>query len=175
MPSKLALNAIVIKKRELLNLDNLITILTDEFGKIKVLAKGIKKINSRRAPHIQTANLINIVIHNNYERFYLQESNIITAFSSIKKSSKKMSTVYYLFSIIDKILPENQKEDEMFKTVLKFLIELSKIKNVDDKFIEKYINLILKKLGYIQGKKTLNEIHTIIEDIIGKKVPFFII
>ena len=70
MPSKLAINAIVIKKKELLNLDNLITILTEDFGKINILAKGIKKINSRRAPHIQTANFINIVLYHKYGRYY---------------------------------------------------------------------------------------------------------
>lgn len=175
MPSKLAINAIVIKKKELLNLDNLITILTEDFGKIKILAKGIKKINSRRAPHIQTANFINIVLYHKYGRYYLQESNMISGFSSIKKSSKKISLVYYLFSVIDKILPENQKEEDIYKITINFLIQLSKLDKFDNSFIEKYMNLIIKKLGYISKNKTLEEIHATIEDIIGKKLPFFVI
>ncbi len=44
MPSKLKTQGIVLKKIELLNLDNLITIFTKDLGKIVALAKGIKKI-----------------------------------------------------------------------------------------------------------------------------------
>jgi DNA repair protein RecO (recombination protein O) len=166
---------IVIKKKELLNLDILITLLTKDFGKINILAKGIKKINSRRAPHIQTGNFINVIVSSKAEFYYLQESVLISGFSEIKKSSKKISLLYYLFSILDKLMPEAEKEEDVFRITLHFLINLSKIKNYDEKFIEKYLNLILKKLGYIRNSKKLNDLHKLIEDILNEKIPFFVI
>jgi DNA repair protein RecO (recombination protein O) len=166
---------IIIKKKELLDLDNLITVFTEDLGKINVLAKGIKKINSRRAPHIQTANLINIILSSKDNRYYLQESSIISGFSSIKKSPKKMSLLYYLFTIIDKLLPENEREHDVFKITLRFLIILSKAEKYNERLMEKYLNLILKKLGYIRRNKELSELHGFIEEILNEKIPFFVI
>ena len=61
--------AVVLRKRSLPNQDAIVTLFTKELGKINTIAKGIKKITSRRLPHTQTANLINTVIYKKAERF----------------------------------------------------------------------------------------------------------
>ncbi|MEX1052502.1 MAG: DNA repair protein RecO [Patescibacteria group bacterium] len=175
MSHKFKTQGIVLKKNELLNLDNLVTIFTLDLGKIVCVAKGIKKLNSRRAPHIQTGNLIDVGLSSKHDRYYLQESNIISGFSSLKKNAKKMSMAYYFFLLIDKLLPENEPEHEIYNTTLNFLIELSKTTSVDNSLLEKYVNNMLIKLGYVQGKKKLEELHSIVEDLLGEKVRFFVI
>lgn len=175
MPSKLKTQGIVLKKIELLNLDNLITIFTKDLGKIVVLAKGIKKLNSRRAPHIQTGNLIDLMLYNKNDRYYLQESSIISGFSKLKKDSKKISMIYYFFLIIDKFLPENSSEEDIYKITLNFLINLSKTKETENKLIENSLNRVFNKLGYFRDRKNLEELHSIVEDLLGEKIRFFVI
>ncbi|MFH1827426.1 MAG: DNA repair protein RecO [bacterium] len=166
---------IILKKKELLNLDNFITIFTKDFGKISVLAKGIKKLNSRRAPHIQTCNLIDLILYSKNDRYYLQESSIISGFSKLKKDTKKISMIYYFFLIIDKLLPDNNNEEEIYKLTLNFLIELSNAKKVKNEIVEKYLNEVLNKLGYIKERKPLEKLHSLVEDLLGEKVHFFVI
>jgi len=175
MPARLKTQGIVLKKKGLLNLDNLITIFTKELGKIVTVAKGIKKLNSRRAPHIQTGNLIDLMLYSKNDRYYLQESSIISGFSKLKKDAKKISMIYYYFLILDKLLPENSQEEEIYKITLKFLINLSKIKETDNKLIENSLNRVLSKLGFIRGHKTLEELHILVEDLLGEKIRFFVI
>lgn len=74
---------------------------------------------------------------------------------------------------MDKILPENQKEEELFLLVKKFLIELTKS---DEAFfiVNKYLNLTMISLGYLKEKKSdTNELLAFIEEIINEKVPRF--
>jgi len=175
MPRILKTQGIVLKKNELLNLDNFITIFTKDLGKISVLAKGIKKINSRRAPHIQTGNLIDLVVYSKNDRYFLQESNIISGFSTLKKDAKKISMIYYFFLVIDKLLPENSHEEEIYKLTLRFLVELSKIKKVKNEIVEKYLNNVLSKLGYVREHQSLEKLHALVEDLLGEKVHFFVI
>ncbi|MBI4226632.1 DNA repair protein RecO, partial [Candidatus Roizmanbacteria bacterium] len=55
--------AIVLRKRSLPNQDTIVTLFSKKIGKVNAFAKGIKKITSRRLPHVQTANLINAVLY----------------------------------------------------------------------------------------------------------------
>lgn len=162
--------AIVLKKRSLLNTDNLVTLLTWETGKINIIAKGIKKISSKRLPHIQTTNLINAVIRRSHEKAYLQETSLISAFSQIKKDPRKMSYLYFMLLVIDRLLPENQKEHEIYLETKRFLIELSKTLSLSPKILEKYLSSILIKLGYLNEAKSLTELQSIIEELINEKI-----
>ncbi|PIP63744.1 hypothetical protein COW97_01050, partial [Candidatus Roizmanbacteria bacterium CG22_combo_CG10-13_8_21_14_all_34_12] len=51
--------AVVLKKKDLLNKDVLISVFSQDLGRLTLFAKGIKKITSRRSPHLQTGNLVN--------------------------------------------------------------------------------------------------------------------
>ncbi len=164
--------AIVLKKRSLLNTDALITLLTSEAGKINVIAKGVKKISSRRLPHLQTTNLINVLIYRNKERAYLHETSLISAFSQIKKDSKKINYLYFMLLALDRLLPENQKEYAIYLETKRFLIELSQDKVNSVKILEKYLSSLLKKLGYLIENKNLVELLTLIEELTGKKIKY---
>src|SRR3989304_7106821 len=109
---------IVLKKRSLPSQDIIVTIFSKEMGKIRVLAKGVKKISSKRLPHLQTGNIIGVVIYHSIEKkLYLQETALISGLSQIKKDSKKMSFLYFYFHLIDRLLPENQQEFEIYNDV----------------------------------------------------------
>ena len=69
--------AFVLRKRALPNEDKIVTLFSEELGKIHVFAKGIKKLVSRRLPHVQTSNLIQTVLYRKNDNLYLQETSLI--------------------------------------------------------------------------------------------------
>src|SRR3990167_8803534 len=100
MMRSLKTEAIVLKKKDLLNRDILISFFTKDLGRLTVFAKGVKKITSRRSPHLQTGNLINVIISHKNDRYYLQESQLISGFSELKKDEDKVKQLnFYLFLI----------------------------------------------------------------------------
>lgn len=167
--------AIVLRRRILLNKDVLITFFSCEFGKIQVIAKGIRKITSRRSSHIQTANLVQILVQNKDERFFLQETNLTSAFSKIKNNDQKIQILYFFLFIIERILPENQKEGEVYKLSKQFLVVLSLKEEHFSEFLTLYINRVLRFLGYIQKDKELHDLKLFIEEIIHEKTPSLVI
>jgi DNA repair protein RecO (recombination protein O) len=163
---------VVLKKKSLLNKDYLVTIFTKDQGKIRVLAKGVKKITSRRLSHLQTGNLIESLLNQKNERLYLQETKIISGFSKIKKDKNKVKNLYLFLFIIDRLLAENQKDWSVYQLLLNFLIDLSEKKNFSlDNFIEK----LLVDLGYLNKVNKQNNLYSFIEEIINEKLPLFII
>src|SRR3989339_1447299 len=118
--------AIVLKKRDLLNRDVLISLFSQNLGRLTVFAKGVKKITSRRSPHLQTGDLINVLVSHKNDHYYLQESQLISGFSELKKEEKKVKQLYTFLFVLDRLLPEQQKETKTYNLTKNFLIDLSK-------------------------------------------------
>lgn len=175
MKRRINTEAIVIKKRELLNKDVLVTLFTIETGKITAIAKGARTLTSRRSPHVQTGNLLNVILYNKGDIYYLQETSLISGFSQIKSESPKMSLTYFFLHIIDKLAPEGQKEPDVYALIKRFLIDLSKssVKSIED--IEIYLNRLLIALGYSTTHLPLSQLRLQIEELTGEKLQLFII
>jgi DNA repair protein RecO (recombination protein O) len=162
--------AVVLKKKDLLNKDVLISLFTQDLGRLTVFAKGVKKITSRRSPHLQTGNLINVLISHRNEHYYLQESEMISGFSELKKESGKVEQLYSFLFVLDRILPEQQKETKIYNLTKNFLIDLSKpIKSGSVLF--KYLTSAMKSMGYLDKEVGRAELRSLIEEIINEKIP----
>jgi len=175
MVKVLKTEGIVLKKRSFFNQDRLITVLTADFGKINIFAKGIKKITSRRLPHTETGNYIKLVFHKKNENFYLKETSLISAFSKIKCSRSKINCLYYIFFIIEKLLPENQEEVYVYHQCKRFLVNLSEKEMLKEKDFVLIITKILRHLGYLNEELSLSALTSLVEEIIAEKVPALII
>ncbi len=171
MPNLLKTEAIVLRRRSLLNKDSLVTFFTKESGKVTVVAKGVKKTTSRRAPHLQTGNLLEIVCNVRNERKYLGQTSLISAFSEIKKDKRKMNYLYLLLFILDRLLPEEQEEAAVYLSTKKYFIELSKSTSFMDATCAHLLFPILSQLGYVKEEISLPDIISQVEEVINEKVP----
>ncbi len=172
MGRTLKTEALVLKKKSLLNKDSLIFLLTKEQGKTVAAAKGVKKITSRRSPHLETGNLIFALFNKKNDRLYLQETKLISGFSELKKNQEKVNKLYQFFFVLEKLLPENQKEEVVYNLTKSFLVKLSKSVSNND-ILALYFNKLLKVLGYTKQSHDIIELETIISDLINEKIPSF--
>ncbi|MCX7955703.1 MAG: DNA repair protein RecO [Patescibacteria group bacterium] len=172
---KIKTEAFVLKKKILLNKDLLIFLFSQERGKIVVLAKGVRKINSKRSSYLETGNLVDIVLNVRNNFYYLKEINLLSGFYKIKQNKDKVKIIYQFFYILDKILPENKEEKNVYNFTKLFFINLNKQKNIDNELIYKYTNKILILLGYIKKKVSKNEIDRIFFELTNEKIPLIII
>jgi DNA repair protein RecO len=163
--------AIVLNKRPLLNNNLLLTLLSETLGKINVFAFGIRKITSRRLSYFQIANFLRVVVEKKEERFILEEVALISAFSSIKEDKTKWGYLYQFFYILNKILPENVKDEKNFSLTLEFLVNLAKKKKDFD--FNFFLNQLLFNLGYLTKKQSLFKNLKMVEEIIEEKLPNF--
>lgn len=170
MIRSLKTEAIVLKKKDLLNKDVLISLFTQDLGRLTVFAKGAKKITSRRSPHLQTGNLISILASHKNDHYYLQESQLISGFSELKKDEVKVKQLYSFLFVLDRLLPEQQKEIKIYNLTKIFLINLSKASKTEA-IIVKYLTDIMIFLGYLDKKVSQTELKSLIEEIINEKIP----
>ena len=170
MSRSLKTEAIILKKKDLLNKDVLISVFSQDLGRLTLFAKGIKKITSRRSPHLQTGNLVNILVSHKNERYYLQESELLSGFSELKKNEKKVGNLYLFLFVLERLLPEQQKEVRAYNLTKNFLIDLSKSTKPNSVAV-KYLTDIMIQLGYLDKKVSYPELKYLIEEIINEKIP----
>lgn len=163
--------AIVLRKKSLPTKDKLVILFTKEHGKVLTIAKGIKKITSRRLPHVETANLIDVILYRRGDYHYFQESRLISGFTKIKQEQSKIKAMYSYFFVLERMLPENQPETALFSMTVKFLIHLSGKRIFSELDVEEHLNQVLLHLGYLKHPLSRNELFSAIEEIIHEKIP----
>lgn len=170
MPQTLKTNAFVLRKKNLPNQDVFISLFTEESGKLSLIAKGIKKITSKRQPHIQTGNLIEIIAQRRTDRFYLQDTKLVSVFFKIKADSEKMKHLYLALFIIDRLLPESQQDLQLYANLQEYIIALSE-KETDRSRLFEFMNRLMIHLGYFDKPVDPDRLKTSIENLIHEKLP----
>lgn len=174
MPRTQKVEGFVLKKKTLLEKDLLVTLFTQEMGKITVIAKGARSITSRRAAHLQTGNLITAQLSEFNERFYVQSSELISGFMQLR-TEHKLNTLYLYLYIIDKLFPEKVQELKLYNVTKRFFIELSKDEQKPAHILQHSLQQTLTQLGYIEGAHSLSELLEAVENNIEEKLPRHVI
>lgn len=131
---------IVIKRTNFGEADRILTILTERFGKIKVIAKGVRKISSRLAGSLEPFMLLDLQLHEG-KTFYIVTGAVIkNEFINVHTELKKTSEAFYIAELIDKFVEENQHLSGLFELFFKAL------KSIEDKKTDFYLRVFELKL-----------------------------
>lgn len=161
-------SGIILKRTNFAELDKLITIFSNELGRIKILAKGIRRIKSRRAPHLELFNHVELVLHEGKTFPTVTEARIINDYSLTKSDLKLTGYLFYLCEVIDKILPEHQSHPEVF---ILFLSVLSNLETNPQEKVKKFVVELLWNLGYLpKGQYPNLGITDFVENIVEKRI-----
>lgn len=169
---------IVLAKKKLLRRDLLIIIFSKNQGRMVLKAYGVRKITSRRRSHLETANYLRFSAYRRSSYWHLAETELIYGYSRIKKSAEKLSWLFILLTMLNKILPENQSAPAVFAIVLSWLKKLNNDRQLSSETLLAGLKVILREEGYIneeQLKKPSFDPLRFVEELIGyplKKVFF---
>lgn len=124
MPT-LTSEGIIIGRKNFGEADRILTIITPYKGKISVLAKGVRRITSRRAGNVELMNRVKIHIFQGKGMKILTEAESIDTFPKIKSNLTRSSYGSYILELIGRLLPEDQSNPEAFKLLLTVLTLLN--------------------------------------------------
>lgn len=119
---------IILKRANRGEADKILTVFTRSFGKRRVLAKSVRKINSRKGGNVELFNQVSLFIVKGKVLDIVIEATVINSFSSWRNDLKKIGVAYYLCELIDKMLMEEQENYQMYDLLLESLMSLNKAK-----------------------------------------------
>lgn len=166
---------IIIKRINYGEADKILTIFTKEHGKIIVIAKGIRKITSRRKGNLELFNRNAYFLAKGKNFDIITEVEALGNFLSIDTSFEKLGRVYYFCEVIDRLTAERVEEQAIYHVLYDFLVFCRKI-STQIKEIEKRMNEDLKNVLYILGFIDENkrnqdfDVENFIENLIEGKI-----
>ncbi|RJQ26258.1 DNA repair protein RecO [Candidatus Parcubacteria bacterium] len=161
----------VIKKVNLGDADRFVTILSKNHGKVEVLAKGVRKITSRRASALEPLNLIKFQAIERKKTPLLTEVELINPFSSSKNSLSNISLIFLVCELVDKLCPYGQKNESVFNLVGQTLNKIS-LQNISSTIFN-FEKELITILGFWDANKDFrnqDDIQSYIESIIERKI-----
>lgn len=161
---------IIIKRWNFGEADKIITLFSKHYGKIASLAKGIRRLTSRKASNLDLFNYTVLLIVKGKQLDLITEAQVISSFRKMKKDLKKVAVAYQVCELVDKLTRERQTSYQVFNLLRESFKKLN-----EDKIEENFLFLFKKRLLEILGfGLPLNPNETalddFIEEIIEKKL-----
>lgn len=101
---------IIIKEEDYGEADRFFTVFTKDFGKIRVMAKGIRKIKAKLRSGLQFFNHIYLEFVRGKYFYTAIEAINIDNFQNLKKEPEKIKILFHISNILNKLLKEGRDE-----------------------------------------------------------------
>lgn len=150
MPKSFNTEAIVLKHINYKDSNKIYTLFTKEKGKIGAMARGVRKISSRRSGNLDTLNHISVKLLDNKGLKIITEVKTLQTSKKLKLNLQDSSKAYYLLELIYRFLPEEEPNHEVFNLLVATLSRL----NVSESDLKSLVIInsfeveLMKLLGY---------------------------
>lgn len=119
------LKGLVLRTADYKESSKMLTVLTDELGKISVCARSATRMKSRIAASCQPMAFSEMTLSERNERYYLNEASTIELFSGMTADLKSYALGCYFLELLEAACPESQPEPEALSLGLNALWLLS--------------------------------------------------
>ena len=123
--SELVLKGLVLRTADYKESSKMLTVLTDELGKISVCARSATRMKSRIAASCQPMAFSEMTLSERNDRYYLNEAATLELFSGMTADLKSYALGCYFLELLEAACPESQPEPEALSLGLNALWLLS--------------------------------------------------
>ena len=117
--------AIILKKRNFAEADRILTCFTKKLGKVNLLAKGARRLTSRKGGSLELLNWCQLSVATGQSLDLILESEVRRSFLPVKSNLFKTSLAYQLIEVADKLTIEHQPSSKLFDLLISTLSTLS--------------------------------------------------
>jgi DNA repair protein RecO (recombination protein O) len=141
-------DALILRRADFGEADRLLTVYTPDRGKLRLLAKGVRKTTSRKAGHVELFMLTNMLIAQGRTWDIISQAEIVQAYRGLREDLDKTGHAYYIAELIDRFTEEHDPNQPLFELLA---LTLAHLEHIDDPFsVLRYFELHLLNLTGFQ-------------------------
>ncbi len=109
--------AVIISHKDFGEADRLIRLFSLEYGKLSAIAKGARKIRSRKAAHIEPFTYSALVLAKGQSFWIITQADTKNAYLSIRADLRKTAKAAYVLELADRLTGDEQTEPAIFHLI----------------------------------------------------------
>ena len=139
--------AIVTKRTKLGEADRILTLYTPDYGKVRAVAKGSRRTNSKLGGHVELLTHSLLLLAKGRNLDIITQAQTIQGFLPLKEDLRRMSCGLYITELIDSFTAEDEGNRQIFELLKETLDQLSQAQKSDT--IVRYFEMhLLEFTGY---------------------------
>lgn len=140
--------AIILKKQNTNEYDQLVTCYTEEFGKVTAVAKSVLKPSSIQAMHLDVFNLVDFELLNGRATPIITGAQAEKTFPNLKNNLASLAIGYFFAETADRLFFDYQRDDELWCFFNALLTDLDTNPVNNAEFLKNKQVAFLNILGY---------------------------
>src|SRR3989344_2421117 len=100
---------IILRRRDFGEADRILIVFSLTRGKISVLAKGVRRISSRRSGNVELLNRVSMFLYPGKNFLILTEAESLETYQKLKEDLTLSTYAYHIIEITNKITAEDQE------------------------------------------------------------------
>lgn len=169
LPRHYSSEGVILATRHFSEADRLIVIFSRGYGKVTVIAKGVRKPKSKKGRNVEVFNIIKFAAARGKSLDILTEVELLDAHKKVRKDLKRTSVAYYFIETTGRITQDEEKNLEFYNLSVDYLTRLETSKNLK-KTRHAFIYDTLVLLGFWPSGKKMENHDVVLENVLEKKL-----
>ena len=162
---------IILQRLNVGEADRILTVFTKAQGKIRCIAKGVRKPTSRKSASIELFNRTTLFIARGRNLDIVTQTEVVESFPKIRKKLKAIKAAYHVVELVELLTAENQENARVYEPLLSILRTINKQSHATRRQISGFEKELLRELGFGTPKQDSQAaLIQFIESIIEKRL-----
>ena len=150
MPSRERLyrtEAVVLRRMDLGEADRLLTVYSAEHGKLRLVAKGVRKVRSRKAGHLEPFTRVELQIARGHDLDVVTQAQALDLHTGLHQDLERFGYAAYVVELMDRFTVQEGESRGLYRLLVETLDRLAE--PVEPAAVVDYYQLrLLDLLGY---------------------------
>lgn len=116
--------AIVLRQQAMGEADRVVTLLTREYGKLRAVARGIRRPTSRLGGRVEPFTHARLLLARGRTLDVIAQADVVGAFAGLREDLTRCAYASYVAELVDRFLPERDRHESVFDLVRRTLEDL---------------------------------------------------
>ena len=122
---------VVVRQMPLGEADRILTLCSPDKGKVRAVAKGVRRMKSRFGGHLELLNRASVAVSVGRNLDTINEASAISTYGGIRADLRRVSRAMYIAELVDGFSMEGNGNREMYALLLRALTWLENADNLD--------------------------------------------
>jgi DNA repair protein RecO (recombination protein O) len=119
------LEAVVLRHLDWGEADRMLTLFTAEQGKVRAIAKGVRKMRSRKAGHLEPFTRVNLLLARGRDMLLITQAETVDAFLALRDDMLRTTQALYVIELLDRFTYEEGESHSLYRLLVETLDRLS--------------------------------------------------